>query len=135
MFKKIRDAVMAPPSPNRNYGIDLLRLVSMLMVVTLHTLGHGGVLNMAAERAASGRVTNYAIAWLFEILAYGAVNIFVMITGYAYAKSKYKFSGLFVMWLQVFFYSLGIYLYLTKVWKPFMYKSEELNQWFFPTLN
>lgn len=134
MLKKIRDAVMAPPSPNRNYGIDLLRLVSMLMVVTLHTLGHGGVLNMVAERAASGKVVNYGVAWLLEILAYGAVDIFVMITGYAYAKSKYKFSGLFVMWLQVFFYSLGIYLYLNKVWKPFLYKSEDLGQWFFPTV-
>lgn len=28
----------------RNYGIDALRLFSMLLVVTLHVLGHGGVL-------------------------------------------------------------------------------------------
>ena len=27
--------------PTRNYGIDALRIVSMLMVVTLHVLGHG----------------------------------------------------------------------------------------------
>lgn len=26
----------------RNYGIDMLRLVSMLFVVILHVLGHGG---------------------------------------------------------------------------------------------
>lgn len=29
----------------RNYGIDLLRLVLMYMVCILHTLGQGGVLN------------------------------------------------------------------------------------------
>ena len=57
-----------------------------------------------------------------------------MITGYAYAKSKYKFSGLFVMWLQVLFYSVGVFLYITKVWKPFLYKSGDLGQWFFPML-
>ena len=28
----------------RNYGIDLLRIVSMFMVVLLHTLGQGGIL-------------------------------------------------------------------------------------------
>ena len=28
----------------RNYGIDLLRMVLMLMVVILHIFGHGGAL-------------------------------------------------------------------------------------------
>ncbi len=27
---------------NRNYGIDALRIISMFMVVILHSLGHGG---------------------------------------------------------------------------------------------
>lgn len=27
-----------------NYGIELLRIVSMMMIVTLHVLGRGGVL-------------------------------------------------------------------------------------------
>ena len=27
---------------NRNYGIDLLRILSMLMVIVLHVLGWGG---------------------------------------------------------------------------------------------
>ena len=31
----------------RNYGIDLLRMFSMLLVVILHTEGHGGVLEAA----------------------------------------------------------------------------------------
>ena len=29
----------------RNYGIDLLRIVSMMMVVLLHVLGQGGILD------------------------------------------------------------------------------------------
>ena len=37
------------PADNRNYGIDLLRLFAMFMVVILHTLGHGGVLNAATD--------------------------------------------------------------------------------------
>jgi surface polysaccharide O-acyltransferase-like enzyme len=28
----------------RNYGIDFLRMISMIMIVMLHTLGHGGIL-------------------------------------------------------------------------------------------
>ena len=29
---------------SRNYGIDLLRIISMIMVVVLHVLRHGGVI-------------------------------------------------------------------------------------------
>ncbi len=29
----------------RNYGIDLFRLIAMLEIVILHILGHGGVVN------------------------------------------------------------------------------------------
>ena len=28
----------------RNYGIDLLRIVAMMMIPLLHVLGHGGIL-------------------------------------------------------------------------------------------
>jgi|GEM_PF-7086306 len=37
----------------RNYGIDLFRMVSMLMVAILHILGHGG----GTERSKSCIVT------------------------------------------------------------------------------
>ena len=63
--------------PNRNYGIDLLRVIAMLYVVILHSLGAGGVLETAAE----GSIT-YKTAWAVEIAAFGAVNIFAIISGY-----------------------------------------------------
>ena len=36
---------MAENKPTRNYGIDLLRIASMLMIATLHTLYRGGALS------------------------------------------------------------------------------------------
>ena len=33
----------------RNYGIDFLRMISMIMIVMLHTLGHGGILRSVWE--------------------------------------------------------------------------------------
>ena len=35
-------------SKERNYGIDLLRVVLMYMVCMLHTLGRGGILGASA---------------------------------------------------------------------------------------
>lgn len=40
----------------RNYGIDLLRLVLMYMVCILHTLGQGGILNACQEGTTEFRV-------------------------------------------------------------------------------
>ncbi len=87
----------------RNYGIDALRILSMLMVVTLHVLGHGGILD--STKAYS---VNYEIAWFIEILALCAVNCYALISGYVGVYAKFKFSNLILLWLRVVFYSVGI---------------------------
>ena len=61
----------------RNYGIDLLRIVSMMMVVLLHVLGQGGILDGSDPLTVKSET-----AWLLEIGAYSAVNIYAMISGY-----------------------------------------------------
>lgn len=61
----------------RNSGIDLLRIISMIMIVTLHLLGHGGILNNL-EPFTSGHYS----AWTLEIIAYCAVNCYALISGY-----------------------------------------------------
>ena len=85
--------------PQRNYGIDLLRIVSMFMIVTLHSLGHGGALSGAEKMTA-----NYMILWLLECGAYCAVNCFALVSGYVGLGSRFKLSGIVLLWLQVVFY-------------------------------
>lgn len=89
----------------RNVGIEALRLLSMWMVVVLHCLGHGGILNNLVEFS-----PNSCIAWLLEIACLGAVNIYALITGYVYINSKHKYSKFLSLWLSVFFYSFFITL-------------------------
>ena len=61
----------------RNIGIDLLKIVSMLMIVTLHMLGHGGVLDNMPPMSRC-----YQVAWLIEIACYGAVNCYALASGF-----------------------------------------------------
>ena len=70
----------------RNYGIDLLRIVSMLMVVVLHVLGQGGVLKTSTPLS-----IGYSVAWILEIAAYCAVNCYALISGYVGVNSKFKY--------------------------------------------
>ena len=88
---------------NRNYGIDALRIISMFMVVILHSLGHGGILDSVNNF--SGK---YYISWLTEIAAYCAVNCYALISGYVGINSKYRYSKIISLWIQIIFYTITI---------------------------
>lgn len=89
---------------NRNYGIDVLRIISMFYVVMLHCLGHGGIIYNATVNS-----MQYKTSWLIEIICYCAVNIFALISGYVAYSNSYKktnFSNYVTLWLEVVFYGI-----------------------------
>ena len=90
----------------RNYGIDLLRIVSMWMIVGLHVLGDGGGTESSIGTANS-------VAWLLECICICGVDCFAIISGYVGYTDKEKkrpYRKILSFWLQVFFYSFGITL-------------------------
>ena len=91
----------------RNYGIDLLRIVAMFFVVLLHSLSGSGILDSTDPSIVNSGL--YNSFWLLEIIAYGAVNIFAMISGYVGYSPKvktHKFSKIIILWLQTVFWSV-----------------------------
>ena len=94
------DAAARRNGAGRNPGIDILRIVSMLMVVTLHTLGNGGVLGAAVPGSAL-----YWCAWFMECAAFCAVDCYALISGYVGWRSEFRVYRLIRLWLQVFFWS------------------------------
>lgn len=88
----------------RQSNMELLRVVAMLMIITLHYLDKGNVL---PEFAAMSTANHY-IAWLLESFCYVAVNIYVLISGYFLTTSKFTFKKLAVLWGQILFYSWAI---------------------------
>lgn len=86
----------------REYGIDLLRILAMLMICVLHVLRQSGVLAAAQGSA------EYAAAWALECACYCAVNCYALISGYVGAESGFKYRKIVKLWLQVVFYSVGI---------------------------
>ena len=87
----------------RNYGIDLLKIVSMFMVVILHIQGNGGVFSSAIPLT-----LNDTVIWFIEILCVPAVNLFALTTGYLCIDKKYKYKNLISLWILVFFYNVSI---------------------------
>ena len=87
--------------------IELLRIVSMIMVVILHICLQGGVLDSLDVGS-----TSYILGWLLESLCYCAVNCYAMITGYVMYKpdKKFNYSRIIPLWLQVCLYCTCIFL-------------------------
>ena len=94
---------------SRQSNMELLRIVAMLMIITLHYLDKGNVLPEFAQMS----TVNQYLAWIIEALCYTAVNIYVLISGYFLCSSKFTFKKLFLLWIQILFYSWvigGIFL-------------------------
>ena len=96
---------------NRKYGIDLLRIITMFMIVILHVFWHGGIL--PSEKLYFGS-EKYNIIWIIEIICYVAVNCYALISGFVGVNSKTKYSNIVLLWLRVAFYSILLYLLACK---------------------
>lgn len=86
--------------------IDLLKIISMVMVLILHICMKGGVL-YSLEIGTAG----YAAAWFIESLSYCAVNCYALITGYLMYRPEtdnFRYFKIIPLWLQTFFYNAGI---------------------------
>ena len=89
----------------RNYGIDLLRIICMVMIVIHHVLLHGGIL-----REVEWFCPQYKEAWFLEAGVFCAVNAYGIISGYVgniFRKKKKTFLFSIVT-LCHFVYNRGV---------------------------
>lgn len=112
----------------RKVGLDILRILSMLMVITQHYVGKGGVLE----------AKSFSFTWYFgnflNIICYPCVLLFVLITGYfiSYEKNILVEKKIIKIWKIVFFYSIGISLMMLLF--KFQISKTEILKSFFPIL-
>ncbi len=86
----------------RNANIELLRIVAMLMILTLHFNFQSKALLELGEPASNVRI----FATILEAIAITGVNVYVLISGYFLSASTVKFSKMLQLILQVYFYTL-----------------------------
>lgn len=90
---------------NRNYGIEVLRILLMLFIIEGHFLTHTNIRETLPFLS-----TSWIVVWLIQAITVSAVDGFVFITGY-YQKAKIvNVKRLFNLWGKVLFYSIFIFL-------------------------
>lgn len=95
----------------RNYGIELFRVFSMLMIVILHINMNGGLMGCF------GTVdSKYTALWFGETFCFASVNCYALISGYVMYNHKAAAGKLLKMWAQVFSISAltGVYFIIFK---------------------
>ncbi len=109
----------------RKYGIDFLRIFSMFMVIILHIMGAGGVLDSTEPFTAQ-----YYICLFLKIGCFCAVNCYALISGFVGVNNKFKVYKIVNLWLQVAFYTILI----TSYFHLFTSYTVSFSDAFFPVL-
>ena len=94
----------------RKYNLDLLRILSMLFIVSLHYLGVGGAFYNITDGNTELLTYNYGIASLLEALSIVGVNCFVLISGYFLVNSSFKIKKALHIYLTTLFYSVIFFI-------------------------
>lgn len=98
---------METKAKERNIGFEVMRIVSMLLIILLHSIDHSG----AYENLAAGSALYY-IEHFFYAAVQVCVNCFILISGYFLVTSEFKPKKLISLWFEVVFYSAAIKIIL-----------------------
>ncbi|MCQ2142562.1 MAG: acyltransferase [Bacteroidales bacterium] len=115
-------------------NIDLLRLISMLCIVFIHSMMYGA-LNPFQQVDMDNTVglINWSWMYLLMYLVQAGVNCFVMVSGYLRAQNtSFKWKSVAKLWLITFFYSFGICLILVLIGEQ---SPSSLVKYAFPIYN
>lgn len=118
---------------NRNYGLDLARIISMIFIINHHIIFHGGLLSKTKKYSIE---FNFFI--FFNIMCCTGVNIFGMISGFV-GYNKHKYSNLLFLLFTTFYYNFGVAFFFNNFWPKIVIKDIQeylipifiTNYWYF----
>lgn len=113
----------------RNYGIDLLRCLSMISIIGLHILGNGQIITY---RDISSFNSNLSL--LFYCIFLCGTNCFALVSGYVCINKKDIDFKILSIWANIFLYNLFIILGLVFFGK-FTFNGIEDFRLLFPLAN
>lgn len=98
MISNIINSSKSQSKITRNYGIDLVRIISMNSIMSHHVLQQRGLLKAKYKTS-----IKYNIVWSLYSFNLWHVNAFGLISG-SVIYNKFRYSNLFYLLFCVFFY-------------------------------
>ena len=101
----IAEETLKPAPPKERDGrFEILRILAMFMIITMHYLGNGDLLNPLSMDKSGANIA----FWLVEALCFASVNVYVMISGYYSVDTRFSLRKFIKLWCEIFFYSVVI---------------------------
>ena len=116
-----------PPTTGENkrqLNFEILRIIAMCMIITMHYLTKG----LNVPKLSEDLSLSNMLWWLIYAFAVGAVNIYVLISGYFLADSRWRIDKVFNLYLTVWLYSVLVPLTLGAIGIVDL-RSLELGDW------
>ena len=85
----------------RNSNIELLRIVSMLMILMLHYLLFGNILSQSTAEGIA-----YYGSWTLEAVCLISVDCYMLISGYFLSEKQFTSRRILSFYVQILFYTL-----------------------------
>lgn len=111
----------------RNVGIDFLRIISMLLIVTAHVFKAGGLLYSPQHD-----FRFYAL-WTIEVICACSINFYALLSGYLLVDKPFALHRIIYLWMQVYFYSVGI-LIIFLIFAPDLVTTSNIYSALLPTV-
>ncbi|MBS9334886.1 acyltransferase [Fructobacillus sp. M1-13] len=100
----------------RNSNLEFLRIIAMLLIVAHHFALHG--FEWVDTSSLSGGIDVFILDF-FRSGGKLGVDIFVLISGYFVSKKAFTLKKFLLIYAQIWFYSVGIFLLFTFCLHPF----------------
>lgn len=130
-----------PPTTGENkrqLNFEILRIIAMCMIITMHYLTKG----LNVPKLSEDLSLSNMLWWLIYAFSVGAVNIYVLISGYFLADSRWRIDKVFSLYLTVWLYSVLVPLTLGAIgivdlrslrlgdWQQLLLPIEYEHYWF-----
>ncbi len=109
----------------REANMELLRIVAMLMVITLHCVGRGLLLSNSVISN-----VNLLLIQFLDSFSLTANSLFILLTGYYYIGKKFNLRKILSLWGKTLFYCILIFT----IYSILYLKTNFLNS-FFPVFS
>lgn len=109
----------------REANMELLRIVAMLMVITLHCVGRGLLLSNSVISN-----VNLLLIQFLDSFSLTANSLFILLTGYYYIGKKFNLRKILSLWGKTLFYCILIFT----IYSILNLKTNFLNS-FFPVFS
>ncbi|WP_022765761.1 acyltransferase [Butyrivibrio sp. XPD2006] len=105
------ESTQSPSVKKREPNFELLRVIAMLMIITLHYNTHSDALLHLGVPASAVNI----FANIMEAFVITGVNVYVLLSGFFLSKGKVKMSRIITLICQVYFYTLIISIVMAAV--------------------